>query len=107
MIKKYLKIENYKVKLRSIFGKNYTVSYSQNGEDIIINTLSTFLKITKPTYIDIGAFHPKNLNNTLLFFKKGSHGINIEPNEEMYKLFQKQRRGDINLNVGVGEKMEI
>jgi hypothetical protein len=55
------------------------VSYSQCGEDIIINFILTCLKIDKPTYMDIGAHHPFRFSNTALFYEAGCHGINIEP----------------------------
>src|SRR5262249_2298096 len=41
---------------------------------------------------------------TKLFYKRGWHGINIEPQIERHRLFQKARKRDINLNVGVAAK---
>lgn len=79
------------------------VSYSQCGEDLIVNFLLKWvLKIEKPTYMDIGAHHPWSLNNTMLFYKQGSKGINIEPDPVLFINFLKYRTKDININKGVG-----
>jgi len=82
----------------------YKKSYSQCGEDLIIYHIFDNLKIKKPTYIDIGANHPYFLNNTYLLYKKGSRGVNIEPNIILFKKLKKVRRKDVNLNIGVSDK---
>ncbi len=82
----------------------YSRSYSQSGEDVIISFIFQCLGIENPSYIDIGANHPFILNNTALFYHRGSRGINVEPNPELFKLLQKFRKNDINLNMGVGQK---
>lgn len=48
-------------------------SYSQCGEDIIINFLLRRLGLDSSSifYIDIGAHHPYYLSNTAFFMKKG------------------------------------
>lgn len=82
--------------------KNYKqLSYSQCGEDLIMNFLFNSLRIDKPSYIDIGAHHPFWLSNTFFFYKKGSRGINIEPNPQLITQFYKHRKKDINLNIGI------
>lgn len=88
---------------RNSYKKN---SYSQCGEDLIINHIFTARGITKPSYIDIGAYHPWHLSNTAFFYLKGSKGINIEPNPDQFNLFLKDRKRDINLNVGIGKKRQ-
>jgi len=80
------------------------LSYSQAGEDIIIDMWLGFLKIEKPTYIDIGAYDPFLLSNSALFYAKGGRGINIEPNPILFKKFKQSRPLDVNLNVGVAAK---
>jgi FkbM family methyltransferase len=77
-------------------------SYAQSGEDLIVEFIFQLRKIENPSYIDIGAFHPYYMSNTAIFNKKGSKGINIEPNPDSILLFEKERPGDINLNVGIG-----
>jgi FkbM family methyltransferase len=81
------------------FGK---ISYSQCGEDCIIEHMFGLRKMAKPSYIDIGAFHPYALSNTAKFHASGSKGINIEPNPDQFRHFVIHRKGDVNLNMGVG-----
>jgi len=80
-------------------------SFSQCGEDIIINFMNDNL-LRKPclTYMDIGAHDPYNLSNTAYFYQKGWRGVNIEPNPILFKKFLKKRPDDINLNIGIGDK---
>ena len=77
------------------------VSYSQCGEDIIIEFIFNQLGIYTPTYIDIGAHHPFYLSNTALFYNKGCRGINIEPDSYLYEKIIKHRQNDMNLNIGI------
>jgi len=79
-------------------------SYSQCGEDLIARYVFDFLKIASPTYLDIGAHHPRYINNTCLFYEQGAHGINIEPDPSLFSAFQMQRKGDINLNIGIANQ---
>lgn len=85
----------------------YTRSYSQSGEDVIIKFIFDCIGIKQPTYIDIGANHPYVLNNTILFYLTGSRGINIEPNPELFKLLNKNRSEDTNLNIGIGHEKGV
>lgn len=77
------------------------VSYSQDGEDMMIQTYYETKKKYKGFYVDVGAHHPYRFSNTAYFYKKGWRGINIEPSPALYCSFQKRRRRDINLNIGV------
>lgn len=77
-------------------------SFSQCGEDLIVQYIFNLRGITKPTYLDIGANHPFNISNTALLYQNGSRGINIEANPHLFDSFIKYRPEDINLNVGVG-----
>jgi FkbM family methyltransferase len=79
-------------------------SYSQCGEDLIIDFLFYQMGIEKPGFIDIGAHHPKYINNTYLFYLKGSRGISIEPDPSLIAQFNSVRKDDINLNIGIGDK---
>lgn len=85
------------------------ISFSQTGEDIIMDFILQQIKITKPSYLDVGAHHPQYLSNTYLFYKKGFRGVNIEPDPSLMNEFLIQRKEDKNLNIGVGfkEEMEI
>ncbi|MDB4919623.1 FkbM family methyltransferase [Mucilaginibacter sp.] len=79
-------------------------SYSQSGEDLIIDFIFTQIGLAKPSYLDIGAHHPFYLSNTALLYQKGYRGINIEPDKELFKHFLIYRKGDINLNCGIGSQ---
>jgi FkbM family methyltransferase len=85
------------------FNKHYyqKTSFSQSGEDLIIDHCLKALGILKPSYLDIGSHHPFRYNNTYYFYNRGCRGINIEPDPSLYELFQKTRNKDINVNVGV------
>jgi FkbM family methyltransferase len=80
-----------------------TPSYSQSGEDMIIHFILKNLKIEKPTYIDIGAYHPERLSNTAFFYNSGCSGINIEPNPMLFRAFVRYRPRDLNLNIGISD----
>lgn len=76
-------------------------SYSQSGEDMIINFLFECRGIEKPTYLDVGANDPYLFSNTAFFYEKGSRGINIDANPVCIEKFKRIRKGDVNLNVGI------
>ncbi len=82
----------------------YKKTFSQCGEDIIIDFIFQQFKVKNPIYIDIGAHHPYYLSNTAFFYNKGCLGINVEPDPQLFELIKKERPNDICLNVGVGEK---
>ena len=78
-------------------------SYSQSGEDAIINAIFMIKGIFKPSYLDIGAHDPYFLSNTAMFYLRGARGINIEANPLLIKSFENFRNEDINLNFGVSD----
>lgn len=80
---------------------NVVNSYSQYGEDLIIESIIG--QKENGFYIDIGGNDPVKLSNTKRFYDKGWSGINIEPNSLLFKVFQNERLNDINLNIGIGE----
>jgi len=102
MIAKFRKI------LTNIFFPHLRPSYSQSGEDIIIYDLFIRLGIPKPTYLDIGANEPIALSNTYKLYKKGCHGVCIEPNPALANKHRKTRPRDKILNAGIAfdEKSE-
>jgi FkbM family methyltransferase len=77
-------------------------SYSQTGEDLLIKNILSNLGVTKPNYLDIGAYHPTFISNTYLFYKLGGRGVIIEPDPLRSKIFLRTRPGDIFINSGVG-----
>ncbi|MBU4348434.1 FkbM family methyltransferase [Patescibacteria group bacterium] len=75
-------------------------SYSQKGEDLVIDKLLNNKK--NGFYVDIGAYDPDRFSNTKRFYKRGWMGINIEPEKNKYRKFVNERKRDINLNIGIG-----
>jgi FkbM family methyltransferase len=81
-------------------------SYSQSGEDLIIDYFFDSIGITQPSYIDIGANQPVKGSNTYLFYIKGSRGICIEPDVSLMPALKKVRPRDLILNLGISTKAE-
>lgn len=77
-------------------------SFAQSGEDLIVWYIFDELKVPKPTYIDIGAYHPYQINNTYLLYTRGCRGLLIEPNVDMTAVLKKERPEDTTLAIGIG-----
>lgn len=75
------------------------ISFSQNGEDILIDRV---FPGRKGFYIDVGACHPVTGSVTKFFSLQGWRGINIEPDETFFPKLVHDRPHDINLNCAVG-----
>ena len=54
-------------------------SFSQCGEDIIVDYALAELGIPRPTYLDLGANDPQVLSNTYHFYRRGCRGVCVEP----------------------------
>lgn len=80
----------------------FSKSYSQDGEDMILKTLFEQKKGYKGFFVDVGAHHPVRFSNTKYFYNRGWRGINIEPTPDAIKAFKLFRKRDINLNIGIG-----
>jgi FkbM family methyltransferase len=80
----------------------FTQTYAQGGEDILINKGLEMVGVTHPTYLDIGTNHPIHGSNTYLLYQQGSKGVCVEPNPKFNKLMKKYRPNDTVLNIGVG-----
>ncbi len=78
------------------------ISYSQSGEDIIIDMLFENFKDKEKTYLDIGANDPVICNNTYLLYKKGWRGVLVEPDVAMCVIAKSKRASDTILNMGIG-----
>jgi FkbM family methyltransferase len=80
------------------------LSYSQEGEDLILAALFDleFCKVAG-FYVDVGAHHPKRLSNTFLFYMNGWSGINIDAAPGSMLAFQRERPRDVNIEAAVGE----
>jgi FkbM family methyltransferase len=76
-------------------------SFSQFGEDLIIEHALNNINEKNISYLDIGANHPCFINNSYYFYKKGFTGTLIEPDPSLYKILKKKRPLDNILNCGV------
>lgn len=82
-----------------------TISYSQEGEDLI---LKRFLgDIKNGFYVDIGAHHPFRFSNTYLFYKEGWQGLNVDAMPASMNAFKKFRPRDINVEIPVSDKKQV
>ena len=75
-------------------------SFSQVYEDLILFIL--LFDIKEGFYIDVGAYDPTSISVTKAFYLRGWKGINIEPQQNKIKIFEKFRPNDINLQIAVG-----
>ncbi|MDI9355578.1 MAG: FkbM family methyltransferase [Chitinophagaceae bacterium] len=80
------------------------VSYSQEGEDLVLNRC--FGNKKTGFYLDIGAHHPVRFSNTYLFYLRGWKGINIDAMPGSMKIFDKIRPLDINIECPVSDTIE-
>lgn len=102
-MKEYLK-SIFKNPQKEYRNKYKNDSYSQCGEDMIVDYVFRLREIDRPSFIDIGAYHPYYLNNTAFFYHRGCRGTNIEANPDLIHSFLKYRPEDINLNVGISDR---
>ena len=98
------KLINYFLGRNTNISPHAKKSYSQCGEDLLIQYVFNLRGIQKPSYIDVGANDPFYLSNTALFYEIGCRGINIEANPVLADAFNTHRPGDINLNIGIDSK---
>jgi len=100
------KIRNKIHILQNIYLKNkYFIkkkSYAMDGEDLAIDQYIE--KKEKGFYVDIGAHHPIQRNNTQLLFNRGWSGINIDVNQFSIDLFNFLRPNDINLLTAISDQ---
>lgn len=79
-------------------------SFSQFGEDLILDAFFERKDIKTGFYVEIGAFEPIFLSNTHYFYKKGWRGLCVEPNPISYHKLIEKRKEDILLNLAVSAK---
>lgn len=79
-----------------------STTYSQHGEDFHLVNLIHLLKLQKPTYLDLGAYHPYHISNSALLYQRGFRGINIDANHRVIEVFQKERPEDQSYALGIG-----
>ncbi|MEW6665500.1 MAG: FkbM family methyltransferase [Thermodesulfobacteriota bacterium] len=88
--------------IKRFLTKRLKISFSQAGEDLIVSGVMKSLRISQPYYLDIGAHHPTTMNNTYLFYLKGSRGVCVEPDPDMFSCLRSKRGKDVCLNFGIG-----
>lgn len=96
-------LKEFKIRLLAE-NKYSTLSYSQEGEDLILKRI--FEGQNMGLYVDIGAHHPKRFSNTYLFYKMGWRGINIDAMPGSMDEFKRIRPKDINLEMAISDKKE-
>lgn len=77
----------------------FILSYSQNAEDVVLRRIFKYKQ--KGFYIDVGAGYPIINSVTKHFYENGWRGINIEPQKDIFKVLEKARPEDVNLNVAI------
>jgi FkbM family methyltransferase len=83
------------------------LSFSQQGEDIALyHVLHDVLKVSAPTYLDIGAADPVAGSNTYLLYCTGGHGVLVEPNPAYVEKLRRRRPKDVVVAAGVGTGQE-
>jgi Methyltransferase FkbM domain len=80
-------------------------SFSQFGEDLVIKRLAEDLGLTTGIYVDAGAYHPVFGSNTLLLYKKGWRGINVDLAAGRIAEFDRYRPNDHNVVACVSDKV--
>lgn len=84
--------------LYDLFGKR---SYSQSGEDVVVDAILNRKK--SGYYIDIGAYHPKVFSNTYMFYKRGWRGICVDANPTLGWMYKLVRPRDVFVNCGIAD----
>ena len=75
-----------------------------DGEDVFIDN---YFKKNTGFFVDVGAYHTLELNNTYLLYKRGWNGVNIDINSLSIDYFNYVRPDDTNINIAVAEKKSI
>lgn len=80
------------------------LSYSQEGEDLVLARILGELESTTGFFVDVGAHHPVRFSNTYYFYRRGWRGINVDPLPGVKKLFRRMRPRDVTVECGVGSQ---
>lgn len=84
-------------------------TYSQSGEDRILQFLARSARLGDLSYIDAGASHPVEANNSYLLYRMGYRGICVDPEPGLEKLYASLRPNDqfIAAAVAAGNEREL
>lgn len=81
-------------------------SFSQEGEDRILQRLFEIVPPQSRFYVDVGAHHPFRFSNTYLFYSLGWRGINVDGTPGSMAAFDRLRPRDINVERVVTDRPE-
>jgi FkbM family methyltransferase len=80
-------------------------SHSGAGEDRLVLAWLQIVYLlrdaTKIRYCDIGANHPRTLNNTFALYQRGASGVLVEPDPDLCAALRKERPRDTVIEAGV------
>jgi FkbM family methyltransferase len=108
IMKGFRKVRHYGLKrslyylywnMRLLLNRFLRGSYSQLGEDLIVDKLLGNKDMG--FYVDIGAGEPLKCSNTKRFSRRGWVGLNIEPDPDAFGRLATDRPRDTNLNLGI------
>jgi hypothetical protein len=88
---------------RTRFDHDFSVSWSQCGEDLALVALLDADK-RQGIYVDVGAHHPDRFSVTRALYERGWRGINIDADGDANVAFMKKRPRDSFLLGAVGTK---
>lgn len=86
---------------RKVLDRYSTSSYSQTGEDRIIQA---FLGNEPGFYIDVGCNHPQKCSNTFELYKRGWKGIKIDANANLINEQKNLCLADISICAAISDK---
>lgn len=86
--------------LTQIDWKYLRFSCSQFGEDLIVSSL---LPGASGFYVDVGAYHPAQISNTYLLYRRGWRGVVIDANPDLAAPFRRRRPRDILVSAAVSD----
>jgi len=77
------------------------ISFSQFGEEEAVQRWMGKLCNIPTIYVDVGCFHPIHCSNTLLLYKAGWRGVNVDMSSDRIALFRVLRPADYNVSAAV------
>ena len=87
----------------NLAGAEPLISYSANAEDVMLHRL--FRDRADGFFVDVGAAHPRDENDTYALYLRGWRGVNIEPNPVFYEALQSERPEDTNLPIVLSDEV--
>lgn len=78
-------------------------SYSQAGEDRIVDAVLAETSLDNHIFVDVGANHPTRLSNTYRLYRGGMHGIVVEPNARLLTMHRAIRKRDHHLGIACSQ----